>query len=220
MSSSPRRVLRNVVMDSGLTADGAPGQTPRVLRSSAIDFPGDAASNNGDHGRVLRQVGGVDAPTIQPEQRAADLEERAYQRGLEDGRQSARQQLESASAALQSALTRGREQLREEFAGQQEELVGLAVDMATQILGHNNHDGGEALRQRLLEALARLDDDQMVIAMNEVDLPLAEGIEAAGIVFVPDPDLSPGEAKITGQWAQADLTHKTAQQILRDQVLT
>ncbi len=193
----------------------------RVLRSPAIvngaaGFDPEPAPSNS---RVLRQpsIGVTTAPSIEPAAPQVDREELAYARGVDDGREAARQQLVSAASALQAALEQGRAQLRQEFDRQRDELVRLAVEMATLVLGHDQHDGGAALLTRLQEALSILDDSDLVISMNEVDLPLAAQIDAAGVTVIADATLQPGEARITGQWAQADLTHAMALQILREQ---
>jgi flagellar biosynthesis/type III secretory pathway protein FliH len=123
----------------------------------------------------------------------------------------------SAANAMQNALETCRQRLREEFEHQRQEMVDLAVGLAEFVLGHAGHDGGEALMRRLGQALSLLDDRNLVVAMNNEDIALAEQIDAAGIVIVADPDLAPGEARVTGEWARADLTRQAALEILRSE---
>ena len=202
---------------------------PRVLKAVAHHgigggdpdaAPSTRSATNGSTSRVLRQppIGGLDLAPTYADNSIVDLEEAAYKRGIEESREAARQQLVSAANAMQTALEEGRRHLRREFDGQRDEIVAMAVDMADLITGHEHHDGGRALRARLNEALTLLDDSELVIAMNAVDLPLAGEIETQGITVVADPDLLPGEARITGRWAQADLTRAAAQDILREQL--
>ena len=79
--------------------------------------------------------------------------------------------------------------------------------------------GLEKLRQAEAASQTRRTEAQAAY-----DLALKRGepdeIDAAGVVFVPDPDLEPGEARISGQWAQADLTYAVAQELLRQQVVS
>ncbi len=204
MSSSPSRVLRhgNLELVGGTSVDQIqPGQRiPRVLRQAAV-----AALETQivapDHGGQARHTG-------------------AYDEGFEAGRESARQQLLSASNALQAALEKCRQDLRDEFERQQAEMVQITIGLTEFVLGHAGHDGGAALMSRLEETLALLDEQDLVIAMCESDLPLAEQIEAPGIAVVADPDLKPGEAKVIGEWARADLTRKTALEILAEDGIT
>jgi flagellar biosynthesis/type III secretory pathway protein FliH len=168
--------------------------------------------------RVLRQpnVASFDARGQVVEEPIEDSHPRSYDEGFEAGRESARQQLMSAANALQNALETCRQELRDEFEHQRVEMVQVAIGLAEFVLGHANHDGGKALMQRLGDALSMLDDQQLTISMSEVDIPLAGQIDAAGIVVVADPDLAPGEARVVGDWARADLTRKAALDLLRD----
>lgn len=196
MSSSASRVLRrsNLELVGGLDVERA--TVPRVLRQPAV------ASMDG-RGRLV-------------EEPVEDGHPRGYDEGFEAGRESARQQLMSAANALQSALETCRQELRDEFEHQRVEIVQVAIGLAEFVLGHANHDGGKVLMERLGQALSLLDDQELTIAMSSVDLPLADQIGASGIVVVEDPALQPGEARVTGEWARADLTRRAALDLLRN----
>lgn len=198
---------------------------PRVLRAAAVieDHPtltSPETHKPRSHSRVLRRpaIGGLDAITQTAVQTLVDPVEEAFQRGLEQGREAARQQVMSATSALQSALTEGRSQLRNEFTEQRDEFVAMAVEMASMVVGHEHHDGGKALTDRLEDALCILDDDDLEISMNPTDLVIGAELETQGVRLVADPTLLPGEARITGTWAEADLTRATAQRLLREQM--
>ena len=197
----------------------------RVLRSTAsTKAPVETdATQAGQHshtpGRVLRQPS-ISGLEYAPRQEApVDVERDAYERGIEDGREAASQHLLSAFDTMQTALETARSRLRGEFERQRDELVVMAVDMASLIMGHAQHDGGHALLARLNDALKTLDDSDLIVSMNEIDLPIASEIDAKGIKVIADPALLPGEARVDGQWAKADLTWTTAQTILREDLL-
>lgn len=204
MTSSPSRVLRhsNLELVGGTAVDQAqPGQRiPRVLRQAAVAAFETQIAASGHSGQA-DQTG-------------------SYDEGFEAGRESARQQLLSASNALQAALETCRENLRDEFERQQAEMVQITIGLTEFVLGHAGHDGGAALISRLEEAIALLDEQDLVIAMCESDLPLAEQIQAPGIAIIADPDLKPGEAKVIGDWARADITRKKALEILAEDGVT
>lgn len=157
-------------------------------------------------------------PAVQAlvERAAAD----AYERGRSDGRaegesaavDAVRRQADEARAALATALEDARrraEAAREELV---DEAVALAFAMAEVILGHEPHDGGAVLTARVREALDRIEDPQSVVHVNSGDLRhVSEALHGVRHVTVAaDPALRPGEARIDGGWADAELTHAAA----------
>ena len=101
------------------------------------------------------------------------------------------------------------------------ETIDTAVAIAEFVLGRAPHDDGAALARRIAEALPALDDDELTIAIHPQDWDaVGEAVQLpAGVTIERDPALRPGEARITGRWAQADLTREAALAVAREVLL-
>lgn len=169
--------------------------------------------------RVLRQptVPGLGHGDL-THQSMEEIEAEAHQRGVEEGKAAAVDQMITATEAIRGAIQHQQAELRAEYERQQTELVALAVRLAEMVLGHANHDGGQALASRLNRVMSSLDDARLTISANPSDAELLGGLGIADIDIAPDPSLRPGEARVVGEWANTDLTFDAALAVLRKAV--
>lgn len=149
----------------------------------------------------------------------------AYERGLREGHERGRaeraraddERIERLAAAVGAAVEQGVRAVRAAC----DEAVGaaftLAVAMAGAILDHEPHDGGAAVAHRVRATLGQLDEPAPVVrvAPADVDALRAATADLSAVVVEPDPALAPGEARIHGTWAEADLTRAAAFDALR-----
>jgi flagellar biosynthesis/type III secretory pathway protein FliH len=144
----------------------------------------------------------------------------AYERGLRDGRDHGRaeareataEQVSRLGASVVAALEATGQQVR--AAGDEliESSFELAVAMAEAILGVEPHDGGTVIAARVRDALARMEDTTPVVVAHpdDVEVLSAALADQRDVTVAADPGLAPGEARIRGGWAKADLTRAAA----------
>lgn len=153
--------------------------------------------------------------------RIEEASARAYDRGRRDGAEAVRAEAAATAERVAGALEQARAQVVAEMAAlRQREAaadVELAVAIAEAVIGHEPHDGGVALLERVRSVLARLDDQELTIHAHPGDVAaLTEGLRAGTAVTVAaDPGLQAGEARISGPWARADLTRASALALVR-----
>jgi flagellar biosynthesis/type III secretory pathway protein FliH len=145
-----------------------------------------------------------------------ELEEAAYARGVEAGRSMAADRMMAASDAIRDAVEARREELRQEFDRQQQELLDVAVRLAEVVLGHAQHDGGEVLARRIRRHVDQIDDARLTVALNPADADLIYNLGLTDIEVAADSSLRPGEARVIGEWARADITFSAALEALRE----
>lgn len=145
----------------------------------------------------------------------------AYERGMTDGAAGARAEITAASAritaALQSACTSVTAELQGLRAAQATADVELALAIAETILGQEPSQGAGVLLERVRAALSRLDDPGLTVHIHPADAgTVAEALRTeAAVTVTHDSALAPGEARITGQWARAELTRDAAWETVR-----
>ncbi len=169
-------------------------------------------------------LGGIEALTADPVV-AAEIEA-AYRRGTEDGRARALEEESARLAALTAeahdALRAAVEDARRRLAAAVEDsaaaVLRIALDVAETIVGSLEPATVEALTDRILEALDAIDDEDLSVAVHpdRLDVVAAGLAEVPGVSIQPDPSLGPGEAKLRGRWARADLTIAAAFRNLRE----
>lgn len=146
--------------------------------------------------------------------------EEAYERGVREGavagraaaEEGARESARVALAALQGALAQAVSEMRAARDHEARATIALATEIARVVVGREPGDEGVALLARVQAALCELDDPQLVVyaAPADVDV-LADGLrELPNVAVQPDAALAPGDARIAGGWALADLTRETA----------
>lgn len=178
-------------------------------------------------GTAARRLDATPADQLDPVVRG--LVERAaaeaYDRGLGQGRAQGvaeadgdrARHVQSLSAAVSSAV----ESAAREVADASDEvltaLLELAVSIAETVIGHEPHDRGVAISERLRQTIASLDDRTLVIRVNPTDLePVSAALGDLETVTVEgDPSVGPGEARATGAWAEIDLTRVGALSTIR-----
>lgn len=171
--------------------------SPRVLRQPSIeDMP-------------VRETHG---PINSLEQVAAD----AYERGVAEGQALASAQMMAAAESIRIAIGAERDTLRAEFDRQRDVLIRTAVDIAEVVLGHANHDGGEAVAQRITRVMERMDDIKVTVTVHPDDLEAVMALRLGDVDLETDSRFSPGEAKVVGDWASADLTFAAALDVVRN----
>ena len=90
----------------------------------------------------------------------------------------------------------------------EDRLDDVAAAIARAVTGAEAIDGGNRLLADVAAALEALDDAQLVVAVNSRDLQLLMGGLAGrpGVSVIEDAALRPGEARVRGPWAVAELT--------------
>lgn len=152
------------------------------------------------------------------EQATADAYERGHAEGLAVGRAQAHGEVEFIADAIRGAAEDAAGRLAAARAERAGEIVELALEIARTVLGREPDDGGQVLLERVRAALEQLDDEPLRVmvspSMAEV---LAGGLDAMrGVEVVADDSLQPGEARVQGPWARADLTFAGAMELVRE----
>ena len=156
---------------------------------------------------------------------AAELEA-AYQRGFEDGRaRGLSEEIQRLQAAadttrqeLEAAVQAARRQLAEAAVEPTRAVLAVALDVAETIVGSLDPVATDTLTRRILDAVAALDDQDLVVAVHparakEVAAALAD---VPGISVQSDDALGLGDARLRGMWSRADLTVAAAFRNLRE----
>ncbi len=152
----------------------------------------------------------------------------AYARGLADGavreRERARSEAVDAAgrvlAGVEAVGASAAEQVHAVLVARAEEVTDLALAVAAAVLGREPHDGGTALAARVADALGQLDDPTLRVAVCPGDADVVAGaVAGSSVAVVADASLAPGEARLAGEWARADLTREaiwaTVEAVLR-----
>lgn len=148
----------------------------------------------------------------------------AYERGRRDGYDQGaaavdrtREELVSTLATAADQAARTSREARDHVIG---EAVELALAIATAILGREPHDGGAAVAAQVRETLSRVEDPAPVVRVHPDDASVVTMAVAdlRSVTVEPDQSLAPGEARIRGGWADADLTRATAFAAIRKEL--
>jgi flagellar biosynthesis/type III secretory pathway protein FliH len=158
------------------------------------------------------------------ERRAADRElqaaatrqrvevDAAYQSGVADGRRAAEADglaaMPRLAAAIDGAVAGLGEALAERAAADADTLVGFATEIARWILGRELETDPAAVLGRIEAALDGLSVNSRLIvrvAPEAVEL-VSRWAEGRDADVIGDPSLTPGEARLAGGAASADLT--------------
>lgn len=151
----------------------------------------------------------VDEATTRLIENAAD---EAYERGLREGRRRGIAELHLAADGLRTAVGVGAGEIRRAHADNAAEVVDLAIEIARFVIGAAPPLDGVVLRQRIAEALTALDGRNLTVAVSAHDRDaIAQSLAGSvGLEVTTDPDLAPGEARLSGPWGSADLTREIA----------
>ena len=148
----------------------------------------------------------------------AELEAAAYQRGLRDGASAARADMAAVTARFESAIHGALAEAIQLRAEVITEAIEAGLTVAEYATGLPRPTDPAALRDRILEAIATLDDEQVTVGVNPEDWSLvAESIQLPPNVSLDrDPSLQPGEARVRGTWSSIDMTREAALAIARE----
>lgn len=170
---------------------GAPfGDRPRLVAFGAVD-PGLP-----EHVRALIASAGAEA----------------FERGRNEGRRQglaeAAAQAEALAGPVAAALRGGLDELRQQRQADHADLVALAVAVARAVTEGDVRPAGQAVLDDVCRALDGLDDTPLTVLAHPGDAAfLVSGLGSRpGVLVVPDPALAPGDARIRGPWARADVT--------------
>jgi flagellar biosynthesis/type III secretory pathway protein FliH len=151
----------------------------------------------------------------------ARVEAEAYARGRVDGQQEAADAAAATADRVAGAVGHALSEVRGLIAALEDQrrvsTLDLARRIATAVLGTEPQGDGRALLERIDQAVAALDHGPFVVAVSPADheVVAAAGLDVpSGSEITADPTLRPGEARITGPWSRADLTHATVVDIV------
>ena len=152
------------------------------------------------------------------EQATADAYEVGFREGMAAGRREAYAEADHLAEVIREAARDAAVRLAEARSARAAEVIQLALAIAEQVIGHEPHDGGMVLVERLQSALEQLDDEPLRILVHPEDVgPVERGIVGARNVQVQaDAALAPGEARVEGPWSRAELTFAGAMDIIRE----
>lgn len=142
----------------------------------------------------------------------------AFEAGRREGFESGRADVEGAVARIDGALRNAIRDLARYRAEAVAETIDAALQVAEFVIGEAPVDGGSALAARIGEAVDALDDEHLTVAVHPGDWDAVSGMIRlpAGVSIERDPSLRPGEARIAGRWATADLTRDAALAVARE----
>lgn len=155
----------------------------------------------------------------------ADLIERARTEAFEAGRRegfaAGRADVQGAAGRLEGAVRDAVRRLGELRAADIDQTLAVAVEIAGFVVGRLPPDEGGALADRISDAVSRLDDEDIVVAIHPQDWDAVRDAVRLpnGVTMERDPSLAPGEARIAGRWATAELTREAALQVAREVLL-
>jgi flagellar biosynthesis/type III secretory pathway protein FliH len=142
----------------------------------------------------------------------------AFEAGRSEGFAAGRAETSAAAGRIEAVLADVAADLVRMRAECVREAVEAGLEVAEFVLGRAPHDMGESLAPRIEAALGNLDDEQLVVTIHPQDWDV---ISAAvrlpnGVTMERDPSLQPGEARISGRWASAELTREAALSVVRE----
>ena len=142
----------------------------------------------------------------------------AFAAGRKEGFAAGRTDMEGAISRVDSALHTAVRDLAAYRAQAVNETIDAALEVARFVMGQLPTDQVEAMVARVSEAIHDLDDEDMSVAIHPQDWDAVSAMVRlpAGVTMERDPSLRPGEARIVGRWATADLTRDAALEVARE----
>ena len=139
---------------------------------------------------------------------AAEAYDRGRRAGIDEGAAAAARQAAVLARPVAEAIDAGIEQLRRLRADERAGLLELSAAIARAVTGGEPTATGDRLLTDVAAALEALDDPPLVVAVNSRDVKLlADGLAGRpGVSVTEDATLPPGEARVRGPWALAELT--------------
>ncbi len=145
----------------------------------------------------------------------------AFEAGRREGVAAGRSDVEGAVSRLDSALNSAVRNLTELRANAVAETIGAALDVAEFVVGTVPNAEGAEVAERIRNAIGALDDEAMVVSIHPQDWDTVSTMVRLpnGVTMERDPSLRPGEARIEGRWATAELTREAALEVAREVLL-
>ena len=142
----------------------------------------------------------------------------AFEAGRREGFAAGRADMAAAAQRVESAINGAIADAVQMRADCVHETIGAALEVAEFVLGRVAHDDGASLAPRVEDALRNLDDEELTVAIHPQDWDAVRSAVRMpnGVSMERDPSLRPGEARITGRWATADLTRQAALEVARE----
>lgn len=182
----------------------------RVIRNAAVTATAPAFSRGG-----LQFVDDWTAELI--EKARAE----AFEAGRSEGFAAGRSDMDGAISRIDGALRTAVSDLSQIRSNAVSETIEAAFDVAAFVIGQAPADDGAAVAARIREAIAALDEETMTIAIHPQDWDAVSSLVRLpnGVTMERDPALRPGEARIAGRWATAELTREAALEVAREVLL-
>jgi flagellar biosynthesis/type III secretory pathway protein FliH len=164
---------------------------------------------------------GQGAPVLVDDYMADLIEEtraEAFEAGRREGFAAGQADMAGAADRVQNALAGAAADLARVRTACVADAIDVAFEVAEFVLGRAPHDGGESLGARIESALRSIDEEELVVTIHPQDW---DAVGAAvrlpnGVSIERDPSLRPGEARIGGRWASAELTREAALAVARE----
>lgn len=142
----------------------------------------------------------------------------AFAAGRSEGFAAGRAEMAGAAERVETALAAATAEVLRMRADCVHEALDAAFEVAEFVLGKTPHDDSSDLVPRIEESLRNLDDEDLKVAIHPQDWDAVSGAVRMppGVTIERDPSLRPGEARVTGRWATADLTREAALEVARE----
>ncbi len=142
----------------------------------------------------------------------------AFAEGRREGFVAGRADMEGAISRVDTALQTSVRDLRSYRAQAVDEILNAALEVAEFIVGQLPPDDGAAIAARVRDAITNLDDEDMVVTIHPQDWDaVSDRVRLPnGVTMQRDPSLRPGEARVSGRWATAELTREAAIEVARE----
>ena len=170
----------------------------RVIRRPTVTP--DARAIGGGH------PGAFDAPSVET---ATSV---AFEEGRLAGRAEAAESVRELALAVNDAVDRAVSDLQQVRADAVSRWVEAAIEIAEFLIDSVPEQAAQSLLSRLEDALDQITDSPLEIHICATDLELVDQIfgSRSDISVIVEAGLRPGEARITGSAASADMTRATA----------
>ncbi len=136
--------------------------------------------------------------------------------GIAEGQATARQNAEMLYGQVVrevGRLVEGQQVERQQLAVG---MIELAIEVATAVLGRTPHDGGAALIERLRSACGGSLQAVTTVQVSPVDVEaVRSAMSGINVGVEADPQLGPGEARMSGDWSSSAATVGSITEVIR-----
>lgn len=164
---------------------------------------------------------GQGAPVLVDDYMAELIEQartEAFAAGRREGFAAGQADMAGTAERVQNALAGAASDLVRMRTECVKDAIDAAFEVAEFVLGRTPHDDGESLIPRIEGALRNIDEEELVVVIHPQDWDAVSSAVRLpnGVTIERDPALRPGEARINGRWASAELTREAALSIARE----